>query len=242
VAGGSQTFLCCRASPSTLKRQLLTADLAQDLGAIEVSRSVTDHLADMRRRSAPHLRSSFWRISAASNCRFKVQSTKSIPATFLSINTAQLLCGISGGMTSNFGFAESLLVVPHKFHMTLAWVWILGGFISGMLLGLKFHRENWLGGYASHRRRLYRLGHISFFGLGAMNLFFAFTLQQLNKQSSALAGTSLVASVAFAIGTITMPLCCALAAHKADARTLFAIPVTSLMAGGACTLWEVIAS
>jgi hypothetical protein len=46
-----------------LKRQLLTADLAQDLGAIEVSRSVTDQLADMRRRSAPHLRQAFAHLS-----------------------------------------------------------------------------------------------------------------------------------------------------------------------------------
>ena len=33
---------------------------AQDLGAIEVSRSVTDHPPDMLPRSAPHLRSSFY--------------------------------------------------------------------------------------------------------------------------------------------------------------------------------------
>ena len=29
-----------------LKRQLLTTDLTQELGTIEVSRSLTDHLAD----------------------------------------------------------------------------------------------------------------------------------------------------------------------------------------------------
>jgi len=42
-----------------LKRQLLATDLTQELGTIEVSRSVADHLADMLPRSAPHLRSSF---------------------------------------------------------------------------------------------------------------------------------------------------------------------------------------
>jgi hypothetical protein len=143
-------------------------------------------------------------------------------------------------MKTNLAFAEICFAIPLSFHVALAWLWILLGFISGMVLGMNFHRENWLGGYASHRRRLYRLGHISFFGLGAVNLLFAFTLQQLTNQTGALAGASRAASVAFAIGTVTMPVCCAIAAHKSDARTFFAIPVTSLIAGGACTLWEVI--
>ena len=52
-------------------------------------------------------------------------------------------------------------------NVALAWLWMLLGFISGTVLGLNFHRENWLGGYASRQRRLYRLGHVSFFGLGA---------------------------------------------------------------------------
>jgi hypothetical protein len=129
---------------------------------------------------------------------------------------------------------------PLRFNVALAWVWIVLGFISGMVMGLNFHRENWLGGYASHQRRLYRLGHISFFGLGAINLLFVFTLQAFTNQYACGTATAPVASIAFAVGTVTMPLCCAVAAHKKDARTLFAIPVTSLLVGGACTLWEVI--
>ncbi len=34
-------------------------------------------------------------------------------------------------------------------NLFLAWLWILLGFVSGMVLGLFFHRENWLGGYGS---------------------------------------------------------------------------------------------
>ena len=34
-----------------------------------------------------------------------------------------------------------------------------------------------MGGYGSFRRRLARLGHISFFGLGFLNLLLAFTNQ-----------------------------------------------------------------
>ncbi|HXR49058.1 MAG TPA: hypothetical protein VN784_16610, partial [Candidatus Limnocylindrales bacterium] len=57
-------------------------------------------------------------------------------------------------------------------NLFLAWLWILLGFVTGMALGLFFHHENWLGGYGSFKRRMYRLGHISFFGLGAVNLLF----------------------------------------------------------------------
>ena len=35
-------------------------------------------------------------------------------------------------------------------------------------------REDWLGGYGSFKRRLYRLAHISFFGLAIVNLMFCF--------------------------------------------------------------------
>ena len=45
-----------------------------------------------------------------------------------------------------------------QMNLLLAWLWICLGFLSGMLLGLFFHRENWLGGYGSLKRRMYRLG------------------------------------------------------------------------------------
>ena len=121
-------------------------------------------------------------------------------------------------------------------NLILAWLWILLGFVSGMALGLFFHGENWLGGYASFRRRMYRLGHISFFGLGAVNLLFYLTVQNL-----ALAGSRVhFASLAFIIGAITMPLCCVGMAHFPKAHLVFSVPVVSLLTGGGLTLLEVI--
>ena len=64
-------------------------------------------------------------------------------------------------------------------HLILAWLWIVLGFVAGFVLGLFFDREEWLGGYGSFRRRLYRLGHISLFGLGMINLMFYFTARSL---------------------------------------------------------------
>ena len=122
-----------------------------------------------------------------------------------------------------------------KLNLLTAWVCILLGFASGFALGLKFHREDWLGGYGSYRRRLYRLGHISFFGLGALNLLFYFTVRQLSFESLPLQ----IAAAGFVVGAISMPICCALMAQNARARGLFLIPVSSLMVGGLLTLWEV---
>lgn len=120
-------------------------------------------------------------------------------------------------------------------NLFLAWLWILLGFGTGMVLGLFFHGEHWLGGYASFKRRMYRLAHISFFGLGAANLLFWLTLQKI-PQPGPLAE---FASWAFLIGAITMPVCCVVMANFPKAHLVFALPVISLIAGGTLTLLEV---
>jgi hypothetical protein len=117
-------------------------------------------------------------------------------------------------------------------NLILAWLWILLGFVSGMVLGMFFHGENWLGGYGSFKRRMYRLGHISFFGLGALNLLFWLTVQHFS-----LAGQGIgIASWAFIVGAIAMPICCVIMAHFPKAHLIFAVPVVSLITGGALTL------
>jgi len=120
-------------------------------------------------------------------------------------------------------------------NLFLAWLWILLGFVTGMILGIFFHDEKWLGGYASFKRRMYRLGHISFFGLGVANLLFWVTLHNLSASSTLLE----VASWAFITGAVTMPLCCVVMAHFPKAHPVFAVPVVSLITGAALTLWEI---
>ena len=116
-------------------------------------------------------------------------------------------------------------------NLVFAWGWIVMGFASGVVLGLFFHRDEWLGGYGSWKRRLFRLGHISFFGLGFANLVFWVTARLLPAAPESLN----TASVAFLIGGITMPVCCVLAAIFKPARQLFAIPVISLLVAGVVT-------
>jgi hypothetical protein len=120
---------------------------------------------------------------------------------------------------------------PHA-NLISAWIGVLLGFLSGLVLGMFFHREDWLGGYGSLRRRLYRLAHISFFGLGAVNLFFFLTAPHFPNAGSLAA----LASWLFIAGAVAMPTCCVLMAHVPHTRLLFAVPVISLIAGGALTL------
>lgn len=120
-----------------------------------------------------------------------------------------------------------------QLNVVFAWVWILAGFLSGMALGLKFHDENWLGGYASFKRRMYRLAHISFFGLGAVNLFFHLTLKD-----AAMGALGSWASIALILGGATMPLCCWLMAASKKFKSLFAVPVLSLTSGAILTILE----
>ena len=120
-------------------------------------------------------------------------------------------------------------------NLFFAWLWILLGFVAGMGLGLFFHGENWLGGYASFKRRMHRLAHISFFGLGAVNLLFWITMQIIPP----VAPLAEVASWTLIIGAVTMPIGCVVVAHFPKAHLIFAIPVLSLIAGGTLTLLEV---
>jgi predicted exporter len=107
------------------------------------------------------------------------------------------------------------------------WIGILAGVLSGGLIGLFFHQETWMGGYASYRRRLMRLGHVAFFGLGFLNIAFAATSNQLFLQGRWLA----MASWLLIFAAASMPVCCFLAAWRKPLRHLFPIPVLSMTTG-----------
>ena len=113
------------------------------------------------------------------------------------------------------------------FHLVTGWVAILLGAVSGAAMGLFFHKDTWAGGYASFRRRMLRLGHISFFGIGFLNLLFGLTLFQISLPETYLR----IASIGFVTAVITMPACCYLSAWRKPMRHLFPIPVIAVLAG-----------
>ena len=107
------------------------------------------------------------------------------------------------------------------------WIGILAGVLCGAVMGVFFHDENWLGGYGTFARRLTRLGHISFFGLGFVNILFGLTIREMVGHSAELR----VASISLLIGAAAMPICCFLTAWKKGMRHLFPIPVAAVTVG-----------
>lgn len=105
------------------------------------------------------------------------------------------------------------------------WLGIASGVVSGIAMGLFFHRDDWFGGYASFRRRLLRLGHISFFGLGALNLLYAAAGPSTASSRSRAGRRALVVALA------TMPATCFLTAWKRPFRHLFVVPVLATLVG-----------
>ena len=116
-------------------------------------------------------------------------------------------------------------------HLHAAWLGIFLGFLAGGVLGLSFHKEQWLGGYGSWPRRMSRLGHISFFGLAFINLAYAVSLPQFPEVD-----LPRYTSHLFLAGTVTMPLVCFLAAWEKKFRHLFFLPVSCLVTGAILTL------
>ncbi len=107
-----------------------------------------------------------------------------------------------------------------------AWIGIFLGCVAGIIPGLFVHREDWLGGYASWQRRMIRLGHIAFLGLGFLNLAFALTCRVLGIDSGlAVPATLLI------VGAVTMPLVCYLSAWRESFRYISFVPVASVTLG-----------
>lgn len=114
--------------------------------------------------------------------------------------------------------------MPHAYNFTAGWWLILAAFGSGALIGLGFHREDFLGGYGSFRRRLLRLGHIALAALGMLNLLYGLSPVSLGSGLRAqLPGWLLIG------GAVAMPLVCFLSAWRMPFRHFFFVPVLLLM-------------
>ena len=119
-------------------------------------------------------------------------------------------------------------------NLLFGWLWITVGLASGAVIGLRFYDPDWLGGYASWRRRMVRLGHISFLGTGLLNLAAAFTVA--TRPATMLPAW---ASCLFVVGAVTMPTICFLSAWRDAFRRLFVIPVASLLLAALAVAWQV---
>jgi hypothetical protein len=111
-------------------------------------------------------------------------------------------------------------------NLIVGWTGMAAGAVSGAIVGLFFHDEQWMGGYGSFRRRMARLGHISFFGMGMLNVLFALSVAGVPAPNPYAAA----ASLAFVVAAVTMPICCFLTAWRKPWRHLFPVPVVATLA------------
>lgn len=124
---------------------------------------------------------------------------------------------------------------PATANLIVAWALIVIGFLGGFVFGLFFHRDDWMGGYTSFRRRLYRLAHLASLALAMINILFYFTAQQLSPNSNVT-----IASWGFIVGAVTMPIACLIMAHHVKARPIFLVPVISLVGAATITFMEIV--
>ena len=117
-----------------------------------------------------------------------------------------------------------------------AWIGFFAGCLAGAIPGLFFHGSDWLGGYASWPRRMIRLGHVAFFGIGFLNLAFALTVRALGIETGIGA-----TSVLLLVGAATMPAVCYLSAWKPAFRHVFFIPAMSVTVAIGAFVWRLLA-
>jgi hypothetical protein len=105
--------------------------------------------------------------------------------------------------------------------MWAGWAGMVLGLMFGAFIGLRFHEEGFAGGYGAFRRRMLRLAHIAFFGIGIINVLYALTLES----AEVIVRYPVLASTCLALAVILMPLLCILTAWKSVFRHGFAVPV-----------------
>jgi hypothetical protein len=110
----------------------------------------------------------------------------------------------------------------------IAWSGMALGAALGMALGLwsfdgPFPVPAFLGDYDATARRLMRLGHIAFFGLGFVNLLLARELPGLAPKARRIAGA------AMNVGNLGLPLTLVAAAFLAPVKYAMALPASAVL-------------
>ncbi len=107
------------------------------------------------------------------------------------------------------------------------WLFVLAGLLMGLVMGVKFQREEWLGGYSAFPRRMVRLAHVALVALGMLNIQYAQSSARLNLDSH----LATVASLAFIAAAVLMPACCLWMATRRKHFEIFAAPIVCLATG-----------
>lgn len=132
---------------------------------------------------------------------------------------------------------SSLDALGHS-NRLVAWTGFGLGVISGALMGLwafdgPLDPPVWIGDYENTPRRLMRLGHISFFGIGYLNLFLARELPGFDLEHR----TKALASRCMNVANTLLPLLLFAAAAYGPLKYLLPFPVIAALTALVIAAW-----
>ena len=121
------------------------------------------------------------------------------------------------------------MVLSYDTNVRLGWVSLAVGALSGLVLGLwsfdgPVPTPPGLEDYQNLSRRLLRLGHIAFFGLGILNLLLA---RDLNSTALTFRGKS-ICSFLMNFGNVALPLSLVMAAFWHPLKYLMPVPAMAV--------------
>jgi hypothetical protein len=119
---------------------------------------------------------------------------------------------------------------PGDSNRVVGWVSLATGVLVGFVMGLwsfggPLPVPDRLGDYGDLSRRLARLGHVAFFGVGIINLLLARELPRLSLGRRA----RRAASVAMNVGNVFLPLTLLAAAFWHPIKYLMSVPATAVL-------------
>jgi len=121
---------------------------------------------------------------------------------------------------------------------TIGWISLAVGVATGLVMGLwsfdgPMTTPAWLGEYGDTSRRLARLGHIAFIGLGLINILLAHEL----PRSALGARARRIASRHMNFGNIVLPITLIVAAAWRPAKYAMAVPATAVFVALCLAAW-----
>jgi hypothetical protein len=121
---------------------------------------------------------------------------------------------------------------------SIGWASLAIGVATGLVMGLwsfdgPLPTPAWLGEYGDTPRRLARLGHIAFLGLGILNILLA---RELPHSTLGQRGQRL-ASIAMNVGNVLLPITLFAAAAWHPAKYAMGIPATAVFVALGLAAW-----
>jgi len=118
-------------------------------------------------------------------------------------------------------------MISGQINILFGWAWMCVGFLSGMILGIRSEGEQWLGGYASLKRRYLRLAHVAFVALSIINILYGKELGTIDLSNH----LKNIGSALMIFGAAGVPLTCISAAFVKKTRYLLPVPAFAVLIG-----------